>query len=139
MMHSTAFQCEFCDHRSARIQSLQKHIQSVHGEAKLDEARLSNSLVWNETNELNAPKSEDIQISTYTGNKKTCPICGITFRIDRGVGYLRRHIEAVHEGKKRFQCDICKKQFAEKTNLNRHVSSVHEGKKRKKQSYKYPC
>ena len=43
MMHSTAFQCEFCDHRSARIQSLQKHIQSVHGEAKLDEARLSNS------------------------------------------------------------------------------------------------
>ena len=62
---STAYQCEFCDHRSARVSSLQKHILSVHGEAKLDKAKLSNSLVWKETNEENAPKSEDIQIGKH--------------------------------------------------------------------------
>ena len=42
---------------------------------------------------------------------------------------MDRHISAVHEGKKQFQCDICNAQFGEKAKLKIHVATVHEGKK----------
>ena len=58
----------------------------------------------------------------------------------RGLGYLRDHIAAVHEGKKPHKCSICDYRCAQKTNLNRHILSVHQGIKRPKQNkLTYPC
>jgi KRAB domain-containing zinc finger protein len=43
---------------------------------------------------------------------------------------LKAHIETVHEKKKKFfKCEICEKNFSDKSNLNKHISSVHEDKK----------
>ena len=38
-------------------------------------------------------------------------------------------MEAVHEGKKPFKCDVCCKKFSQATSLKIHVQGVHEGKK----------
>ena len=42
---------------------------------------------------------------------------------------LKKHFEAVHEGKKLHKCKLCDMSFAHKHDLKRHVLAVHEGKK----------
>ena len=58
----------------------------------------------------------------------------------RGYGYLKVHIEVVHEGIKRHECDICQKRFGTRQNMLKHIKSVHEGIKRKTDKKRsYPC
>ena len=45
---------------------------------------------------------------------------------------LKKHIEAFHEGKKAFRCNICDLRFTQNGGLKIHVQYVHEGKRRKK-------
>ena len=40
---------------------------------------------------------------------------------------LKKHIEAVHGGLKNFQCNYCEKSFSQLGNLKRHIQSIHEG------------
>ena len=49
---------------------------------------------------------------------------------------LKKHIEAVHEGKKPFVCPRKSSRFARKQDLNRHVKAVHEGVKQADQKTK---
>ena len=42
--------------------------------------------------------------------------------------HLATHIQCVHEGKK-YQCEVCNKEYTENMSLRRHKKSVHEGKK----------
>ena len=42
---------------------------------------------------------------------------------------VKRHIEGMHEGKKRVNCDLCDQNFASKQALNYHTAAIHEGKK----------
>ena len=39
-------------------------------------------------------------------------------------------MESVHEEKKPHKCPICDHSFSQKNDLKRHVESVHEGKKK---------
>ena len=40
--------------------------------------------------------------------------------------HLRGHIEAVHEGKKPFQCNICDASFSHKGHMNSHIERFHK-------------
>ena len=42
---------------------------------------------------------------------------------------LKRHVDAVHEGKKPHTCPKCNANFAAKGDLVRHTFYVHDGKK----------
>ena len=42
------------------------------------------------------------------------------------IGNLKKHIEAVHEGKKPHKCVICEATFTQKTSLKKHITNVHE-------------
>ena len=42
---------------------------------------------------------------------------------------VKRHIDGVHEGKKRVNCDLCDQNFASNQALNYHIAAIHEGKK----------
>ena len=42
---------------------------------------------------------------------------------------MKAHIESVHEGKKKFKCQICDYSCHTKCNMNRHISIVHEENK----------
>ena len=44
-------------------------------------------------------------------------------------GHLKSHVESVHEGRKSFKCDTCNYKCFQKNNLNLHIASVHEKKK----------
>ena len=55
-----------------------------------------------------------------------CYICNATFsRKDS----MKKHIAAIHEGKKPFKCSICNSKFARNGHLSQHIMLVHEGKK----------
>lgn len=51
-----------------------------------------------------------------------CPFCG-----EKRVGKygLKKHIETVHEQKKRSKCHICGKEFSKKKSAQEHIDSVH--------------
>ena len=62
-----------------------------------------------------------------------CLECSGVFRLKNN---LKKHIEAVHEGKKPFVCPRKSSRFARKQDLNRHVKAVHEGVKQADQKAK---
>ena len=42
---------------------------------------------------------------------------------------LNSHIDAVHEGKKRFKCSFCNEDFSKKVDKKIHISTVHKEEK----------
>ena len=43
------------------------------------------------------------------------------------LGNLVRHYESIHEGIKRFHCDVCDRNFTQLAQLKSHNESVHQG------------
>merc|ERR1739838_510464 len=60
------------------------------------------------------------------GNGGECIICHKTFASEYKV---KQHVEMVHKGLKRYQCELCPKKFYDKADLGRHVRGVHMGEK----------
>ena len=42
---------------------------------------------------------------------------------------MKGHIAIIHEGKKKYQCDICNAEFKSKHGIKVHIVRIHEGKK----------
>ena len=45
------------------------------------------------------------------------------------LSFLKNQDLEVHEGNKRFECDVCGSRFARNAHLKGHVQAVHEGAK----------
>ena len=46
------------------------------------------------------------------------------------MGNLDQHVDAIHKGKKKFNCDMCIAEFTPKQRMNGHIETIHEeGKK----------
>jgi hypothetical protein len=52
-----------------------------------------------------------------------CTFCSIGFSRE---DHLKRHVEAVHEGKNAFKCMKCDAKFENKDQLKKHIDSVHD-------------
>ena len=74
------------------------------------------------------PKKDPTMISIKRNGPKIfkCDNCETSFKSKTN---LRKHIEAVHEGKKPNKCEFCDAAFYRKVHLTRHVTSFHEGRK----------
>merc|ERR1719186_88596 len=80
--------------------------------------------------------SEDNIISTLKSNKfgkdgtksHSCDQC--EYKTNQ-IGYLRLHVNSIHEGQ-RFSCNQCKYKATQESSLKKHIQSIHEGKR-------YPC
>ena len=59
-------------------------------------------------------------------NKISCDFCDATFRFE---SLLKKHIAAVHDGKRPYKCETCS--FSSSTNsvLIKHITHVHEGQR----------
>lgn len=55
-----------------------------------------------------------------------CPRDGCWQRFG-GLGDMNRHIKTVHDGEKRFSCDLCARCFSRRSGLKRHAYHVHGG------------
>ena len=52
-----------------------------------------------------------------------CPVCHKSYSQKYN---LRRHIETVHMGLKKFQCPVCSKAFPAKRNMDDHMCRKHK-------------
>ena len=57
-----------------------------------------------------------------------CDICDKTFKGRNSKANLNRHVRKVHE-KIRFECDFCKKSFADYSSVRLHIENSHPDKK----------
>lgn len=120
------FQCEKCDKRYPRKDSLRRHRREVHSSAAIPKVR---------------------------GQGHTCHLCGINF--DQGYLY-RLHMTKAHnevlekeseehqpnadeDASNKHKCNFCEKRFCRKESVRRHIREAHEGKKKKDEGIVYEC
>lgn len=99
------FQCNFCEKTFGTKSNLKSHIKSRHS---IDPS-------------ARQPKRRN--------DRFKCDTCSKCFR----DSYILRRHQVVHTGEKPYNCDLCDKGFATKSNLDSHKRSRHSGLK------PYPC
>ena len=55
--------------------------------------------------------------------------CDLCDKVFRSSGYLKIHMQAVHEKVRKWNCELCAKDFAHKEGYLSHHRTIHEGKK----------
>ena len=102
-------QCELCDKLLDLYRCLKKQITDISKDGNLYKCEDCIKIIHQET------KIEP-----------TCESCGKTFTESIG---LKKHILAVHEGRKDHKCKTCGKCFAQQSGLRKHIKCVHDGRK----------
>ena len=103
--------CQFCGIEFGNKTVLKIHTSTVHPK---EEKHMKDKIRLN--------KHQSIPKST----KHNCDLCIFQSANKRS---LERHIETIHDGKKRHQCSLCDASYNNKSLLDGHVQVVHEGKK----------
>ena len=111
---------------------MEKHLEENHHEDPDFEVQESSVC----TRRSSRQAEQKVKLGMKKAKEKAafkCPECGRVFGLKTN---LKKHIEAVHEGKKPFVCPRKSSRFARKQDLNRHVKAVHEGVKQADQKAK---
>ena len=113
------YKCDHCAYVTDENGILQRHIRQVHENpgfnCTLCEATFRQTKSLN-THVRRVHYNEDLK-------NKSCPHqCGYS---TSNNDHLRNHINAVHLGLRPFKCDLCEKDFTQKSHLNTHHKNVH--------------
>ena len=122
--------CQTCDLQFDNKTIFDLHLSVVHNVDNLENKH---------GNKMVAIKKEENGVISYskhtTSSEKLYPKgkrkfdCNICGKDFKQNSNLERHIDTVHEGKKSHVCSICNVNFATERSLKIHKSSIHEGKK----------
>merc|ERR1719319_911247 len=118
--------CDKCNKKFAANRDLRKHVNIVHlnkGEEYKKECPICHVRVQQLKTHIRFIHRNEGKTSEYHG---ICPHCHKSISNDYKV---KRHIVAVNEGVKHWQCSVCPKKFYEKKDLSRHIRGVHIGEK----------
>ena len=122
--------CEICEKELSSNAALKRHFDSVHLKMKIYECDICNQrfgTAW-------SLKAHIINVHTVKRNHK-CDSCGKLFsqalylksHIQKGCkcnfcgklfsegGILKKHIQKVHEGRRDYKCELCKKSYSTNT------------------------
>ena len=98
------FNCPQCSLKFDKKSVLNIHLSIMHSQLEDDQEELINF----QKSSLKAKNHDKSQLQKQT---------------------LKTHIQAIHEGKRPFRCDICDSKFALKYYLLSHLKSMHENRK----------
>ena len=101
LLSKESCKCNICKETFDDIDTLEVHINELHGFERKDDTRECNY---------------------------QCEVCKKQFN---NKGYLENHVKIEHENLKEFKCDICKKFFGAEEYLKRHESRMHSISKKR--------
>ena len=112
------FQCVTCGMAFSLKMTLKKH-NLIHTGVKEQKCPTCGKLFLRRENMLQHIK----RAHTHVGIKdQVCTHCGKGFDKSK----LKRHIETVHEGIKRFKCHLCTNAYGQSHELKKHLMSFHK-------------
>jgi hypothetical protein len=125
---SNRFNCPKCSKDFSSKQSLCKHIQAVHDKKTRFECDFCpkvffsrGNIVWHLCYHLIAKRKTP---KTFPKPAVMTTLhCSICYKLLANKQNLRSHIDAVHEKKVNFSCDLCPRQFYNKSKLKRHMTT----------------
>lgn len=127
--HTDAFKkikCNYCDqiftHRCQKL----RHIRKIHPEVFEDDSRTSGNFCEICSKAFKTEKFLQIHNSMHHKTQTfECPICNKLFTFKHS---LDRHMNAVHEDKRDFKCEVenCERAFRSKYELNQHRNKIHQ-------------
>ena len=120
-------QCESCGNYFAGKNNLNKHISKIHenDRKKNFACTLCSWAFYKEISLLKHQKA----VHEKPERSKQCEICGIVFPRPR-PNTVKAHLELVHEGLRKYSCEVCAKTYKTKSDLKKHFDYHHRGIKR---------
>ena len=109
--------CDFCCKRFAKNSELNKHVIAKHsGKVRFQCKKC----------DIGFPDKRSFQEhldSVHEGKRYDCPHCDYKSAHKQ---YITEHISSVHEKKKPFKCNVCNKDFSQKSGLYLHNKRLHQ-------------
>lgn len=115
--------CCFCGETCIDTVSLKNHRATVH-----KDTGFTCPLCDYKSKNMASLKIHVRNMHVELGKKAFCHLCTASFR---SQGSLKQHIDLNHYGNKHVSCDLCKKQFYNKSQLRRHMIAHGLGVSRK--------
>ncbi|KXJ09713.1 zinc finger and BTB domain-containing protein 17 [Exaiptasia diaphana] len=129
--HLRPFKCDECGNTFGRLSHLRKHVRKVCGN-RLNKDR---SIAQCRFCEENFPTKSDLRKHVLICEKKeakvkakevTLHVCDQCSKDFASPYNLKRHL-LTHTDEKPFQCEVCARQFKEKSSLSKHMKRKHTG------------
>ena len=115
-------ECKICKKTFKNKNCVRVHIRKVH-EAKKLQCHLCQVTLRDAGGLRRHIKHVHDKVERKFGK---CDLCDKVFR---SSGYLKIHMQAVHEKVRKWNCELCSKDFAHKEGYLSHHRTIHEGKK----------
>eukprot|EP00188_Purpureofilum_apyrenoidigerum_P000974 Plantae.Rhodophyta-Purpureofilum_apyrenoidigerum.ctg14959.p1 GENE.Plantae.Rhodophyta-Purpureofilum_apyrenoidigerum.ctg14959~~Plantae.Rhodophyta-Purpureofilum_apyrenoidigerum.ctg14959.p1 ORF type:complete len:329 (-),score=41.79 Plantae.Rhodophyta-Purpureofilum_apyrenoidigerum.ctg14959:516-1403(-) len=112
-----SYECELCGMKFKRGYDVKRHTKSVH-EKRKDCICPFCRKGFSQTGHLN----EHVRVS-HVGSALACLECDKTFGAQ---SKLDRHVRSVHLNLRQFKCDMCPKEYKDKSALKHHLIASHK-------------
>ena len=111
--------CETCQKVFYEKGNLKKHIKLVHEDKENHSCEICGKTFCNEID-----MKRHVKLVHESQKLRKCDICGQSYKTS-----LQKHIDIVHK-ERNAKCDTCAKEYCDMDNLKRHVETVHNKKKK---------
>ena len=120
-----SYACDQCSKKFTVKCSLGRHIKSVHENIRNFKCEESDcDKLFYSSYELKQHK-----ISTHQKGDRSDRTCNICFKVFKKVKYMQIHQASIHITEPQFFCPICNRGFSFQRSMDRHVKAIHEDRK----------
>ena len=117
--------CDECNKELKTYKTLTKHITQAHrGSGTKTFSCIECGFKAASQKDLKKHNIEVHEKILEPGEKRSCPLC--EYQTEWGKSHLDRHIRAIHDRIKDFQCPFCEVSCSQKGNLRLHIDQVHK-------------